>query len=164
MIDFLLNFLPEKSNFLNLFSYLTTRTVLSTLTGLMMVLFLGNTFIERIRSLQFQQSISDRGPESHKLKDGTPTMGGLLIIGRLYLKDCFIEDINIFIDLSKLILFLSEYLHIIGFISLIPISVAFSRNHSNLSLFLVNEIATLSFGDSFLNSTVFSISKIDLFL
>ena len=67
-------------------------------------------------------------------------------------------------DLSKLILFLSEYLHIKGVISLTPISVAFSRNHSNLSLFLVNEIATLSFGESFLNSNDFSISKIDLFL
>ena len=59
MIDFLLNFLPEKSNFLNLFSYLTTRTILSTLTGLMMVLFLGDFFIRQARSLQFKQSIGD---------------------------------------------------------------------------------------------------------
>ena len=94
MIDFLLNFLPEKSNFLNLFSYLTTRTVLSTLTGLMMVLFLGNTFIERIRSLQFQQSIGDRGPDSHKLKDGTPTMGGLLIIGSVILSGFLWGDLK----------------------------------------------------------------------
>ena len=94
MIDLLLNFLPEKSNFLNLFSYLTTRTILATLTGLMMVLFLGETFIKKIRALQFQQSISDRGPDSHKLKDGTPTMGGLLIIGSVILSGFLWGDLT----------------------------------------------------------------------
>ena len=114
MIDYLLNFLPEKSNLLNLFSYLTTRTVLSTLTGLMMVLFLGNTFIERIRSLQFQQSIGDRGPESHKLKDGTPTMGGLLIIGSVILSGFLWGDLtNKYLLISIFCLFMFG---LIGFV------------------------------------------------
>ena len=39
MIEFFLNFLPEKSPFLNLFSYLSTRTILATLTGLIIVIF-----------------------------------------------------------------------------------------------------------------------------
>ncbi len=81
MIELILNFFPEKSNFFNLFSYLTTRTILATLSGLMIVIFFGDFFIKKIRSLQFNQSITDRGPESHKVKDGTPTMGGLLVIG-----------------------------------------------------------------------------------
>ena len=107
MIDFLLNFLPEKSNFLNLFSYLTTRTILSTLTGLMMVLFLGDFFIRRARSLQFEQSIGDRGPDSHKLKDGTPTMGGILIIGSVILSGFVWGDLtNKYLLISLFCLFI----------------------------------------------------------
>ena len=107
MIDLLLNLLPEKSNFLNLFSYLTTRTILATLTGLMMVLFLGETFIKKIRLLQFQQSIGDRGPDSHKSKDGTPTMGGLLIIGSVILSGFLWGDLaNKYLLLSIFCLFM----------------------------------------------------------
>ena len=107
MIDLLLNLLPEKSNFLNLFSYLTTRTILATLTGLMMVLFLGETFIKKIRLLQFQQSIGDRGPDSHKSKDGTPTMGGLLIIGSVVLSGFLWGDLtNKYLLLSIFCLFM----------------------------------------------------------
>ena len=114
MIDILLNFLPEKSNFINLFSYLTTRTILATLTGLMMVLFLGETFIKRIRSLQFQQSIGDRGPDSHKIKDGTPTMGGLLIIGSVILSGFLWGDLtNKYLLISIFCLFMFA---LIGFV------------------------------------------------
>ena len=114
MIDLLLNFLPEKSNFLNLFSYLTTRTVLATLTGLMMVLFLGEVFIKRARKLQFNQPISDRGPESHKIKDGTPTMGGLLIIGSVILSGFVWGDLtNKYLLLSIFCLF---FFGLIGFV------------------------------------------------
>ena len=76
MIDLLLNFLPEKSNFLNLFSYLTTRTVLATLTGLMMVLFLGEIFITRARRLQFNQPFSDRGRRENKSGDAPAVVPG----------------------------------------------------------------------------------------
>ena len=60
MIELILNLLTEKSPFLNLFSYLTTRTFLSTLSGLIVVLIMGEFFIDKIRSLQFQQAIGER--------------------------------------------------------------------------------------------------------
>ena len=94
MIDFFLSYLPEKSSFLNLFSYLSTRTILSTLSALMIVLFFGDKFIEFIRSIQFNQKIDDRGPKSHKVKDGTPTMGGLLIIGSVLLSGLLWGDLQ----------------------------------------------------------------------
>ena len=107
MIELLLNLLSEKSPFLNLFSYLTTRTFLSTLTGLLIVLFMGEFFISKIRSIQFQQSIGDRGPESHKIKDGTPTMGGLLIIGSVIFSSLLWGDFsNRFLLIALLCLFL----------------------------------------------------------
>ena len=107
MIELLLNLLSEKSPFLNLFSYLTTRTFLSTLTGLLIVLLMGEFFISKIRSIQFQQAIGDRGPESHKIKDGTPTMGGLLIIGSVIFSSLLWGDFsNRFLLIALLCLFL----------------------------------------------------------
>jgi phospho-N-acetylmuramoyl-pentapeptide-transferase len=107
MIELLLNLLSEKSPFLNLFSYLTTRTFLSTLTGLLIVLFMGELFISKIRSIQFQQAVGDRGPESHKVKDGTPTMGGLLIIGSVIFSSLLWGDFsNRFLLIALLCLFL----------------------------------------------------------
>ena len=107
MIELLLNLLSEKSPFLNLFSYLTTRTFLSTLTGLLIVLFMGEFFINKIRSIQFQQAVGDRGPESHKVKDGTPTMGGLLIIGSVIFSSLLWGDFsNRFLLIALLCLFL----------------------------------------------------------
>ena len=80
---------------------------MATLTGLMMVLFLGETFIKKIRLLQFQQSIGDRGPDSHKSKDGTPTMGGLLIIGSVVLSGFLWGDLtNKYLLLSIFCLFM----------------------------------------------------------
>ena len=107
MIEFLLNLFLEKSPFLNLFSYLSTRTFLSTLSGLLIVLLFGEFFIQKIRSFQFQQAIGDRGPDSHKAKDGTPTMGGLLIIGSVIFSSILWGDFsNRFLAVSILCLFL----------------------------------------------------------
>ena len=75
---------------------------------------------------------------------------GLFNIGSLYCKDCFIAESSNLVALSWLNLFLSELSEIIGVISETPISVAFSKNHSNRSVFFVNEIPILSFGKSLL--------------
>ena len=107
MIELLLNLLFEKSPFLNLFSYLSTRTFLSTLSGLLIVLIFGDFFIQKTRSFQFQQAIDDRGPDSHKVKDGTPTMGGLLIIGSVLFSSVLWGDFsNRFLIVSLLCLLL----------------------------------------------------------
>ena len=44
--------------------------------------------------MQFKQSIGDRGPESHKAKDGTPTMGGLLVVGAVIFSGLLWGDLN----------------------------------------------------------------------
>ena len=107
MIEFLLNLFLEKSPFLNLFSYLSTRTFLSTLSGLLIVVLFGEFFIQKIRSFQFQQTIGDRGPDSHKVKDGTPTMGGVLIIGSVVFSSILWGDFsNRFLLVALLCLFL----------------------------------------------------------
>src|SRR6266853_1614537 len=66
---------------LNVFRYITVRTALASLTALMISLVLGPWVIRRLRELQIGQFIREEGPESHQSKAGTPTMGGVLIVG-----------------------------------------------------------------------------------
>ncbi len=62
------------------FSYITTRSALASLTALGLALALGPWLISKLREWSFGQHIRDDGPQSHKAKAGTPTMGGLLIV------------------------------------------------------------------------------------
>lgn len=67
-------------HFFHVFQYLTLRTILSTLTALIMSLILGPWVIRRLSSYHVGQVIRDDGPKSHLSKAGTPTMGGTLIL------------------------------------------------------------------------------------
>jgi len=62
-----------------IFGYLTFRTSFASLTALLIALLIGPFVIEKLRQFQISQYIRDEGPESHKKKSGTPTMGGVLI-------------------------------------------------------------------------------------
>jgi len=61
------------------FSYITVRTALASLTALGLGLVLGPWLISRLQEFQIGQHIREEGPRSHQTKAGTPTMGGLLI-------------------------------------------------------------------------------------
>src|ERR1700751_1916893 len=65
---------------LNVFRYITVRTVYASLTGMFLALVFGPWLIRRLRELQIGQYIRDEGPQEHKKKAGTPTMGGVLIV------------------------------------------------------------------------------------
>jgi phospho-N-acetylmuramoyl-pentapeptide-transferase len=65
---------------LNVFRYITVRTALASLTALFLSLVLGPLVVRRLRALQIGQFIREEGPQSHRTKAGTPTMGGVLII------------------------------------------------------------------------------------
>ncbi|HQL82101.1 MAG TPA: phospho-N-acetylmuramoyl-pentapeptide-transferase, partial [Spirochaetota bacterium] len=73
--------LKEYLGFLRLFQYITFRSAYAALTSLLLVLILGNLVIRWLRALKLGEEIRALGPESHKLKAGTPTMGGIIIIG-----------------------------------------------------------------------------------
>jgi phospho-N-acetylmuramoyl-pentapeptide-transferase len=66
---------------LNVFRYITVRTALASLTALLITLVLGPWVIRSLRQLQIGQFIREEGPKSHQAKAGTPTMGGVLIVG-----------------------------------------------------------------------------------
>ena len=66
---------------LNVFRYITVRTALASITALLITLVLGPWVIQRLSDLQIGQFIREEGPKSHQAKAGTPTMGGVLIVG-----------------------------------------------------------------------------------
>jgi len=65
---------------LNVFRYITVRTVYASLTAMFLALVFGPWLIKRLRELQIGQYIREEGPQEHKKKAGTPTMGGVLIV------------------------------------------------------------------------------------
>ena len=66
---------------LNVIQYITFRTAAASLTALVISLLLGPWFIRKLREFQIGQVIRQEGPATHRKKAGTPTMGGLLILG-----------------------------------------------------------------------------------
>ena len=74
-------FEPLSSAFgaLRVFGYITVRTTMATFTALAIGLLVGPWLIRRLHQAQIGQYIREDGPQSHQLKAGTPTMGGLLV-------------------------------------------------------------------------------------
>ncbi|MBO1256419.1 phospho-N-acetylmuramoyl-pentapeptide-transferase [Alteromonas sp. 5E99-2] len=80
MLMLLADWLAQYEPGFNVFSYLTLRSILSTLTALLIAILVGPVMIRFLQRLQIGQTIRDDGPESHLAKSGTPTMGGVLIL------------------------------------------------------------------------------------
>lgn len=70
---------PEFGVF-RVFQYITFRAVMAALTALMIGLLAGPYVINRLRALKIGQQVRSYGMETHLVKSGTPTMGGVLIL------------------------------------------------------------------------------------
>lgn len=73
--------LKEYLSFLRLFQYISFRSAYAALTALLLVLIFGSLMIRWLQRMKFGEEIRALGPESHKSKKGTPTMGGIIILG-----------------------------------------------------------------------------------
>ena len=95
LLKFLYPFADLFSAF-NLFKYITFRTGGAVLTALLFCFITGNRFISWLKSKQKDgQPIRDDGPESHLLtKQGTPTMGGVMILSAVTLSTILWTDIS----------------------------------------------------------------------
>ena len=76
----LINFLSSLDTGFNVLSYLTVRAVFAMMTALLITLVLGKWIISKLKQYEIGQVIRDDGPETHGEKEGTPTMGGVLIL------------------------------------------------------------------------------------
>jgi phospho-N-acetylmuramoyl-pentapeptide-transferase len=70
---------------LNVFQYVTFRTAYAAVTALLISLVFGRRVIDALHRLKVGQEIREEGPKAHQAKRGTPTMGGVLIIGSVLL-------------------------------------------------------------------------------
>jgi phospho-N-acetylmuramoyl-pentapeptide-transferase len=73
--------LTDDFSYLNVFRYITMRIILAALTSMAIWFFWGPRFIRSIKAYHVRQYIRAEGPESHRKKAGTPTMGGVMVLG-----------------------------------------------------------------------------------
>ncbi|PND40098.1 phospho-N-acetylmuramoyl-pentapeptide-transferase [Paucibacter aquatile] len=66
--------------FLRLFQYITFRAVMAAMTALLIGLAFGPWVIRRLTEMKIGQPIREYGIQQHLAKNGTPTMGGVLIL------------------------------------------------------------------------------------
>jgi phospho-N-acetylmuramoyl-pentapeptide-transferase len=80
MLYQLFYFFHTDLSWLNVFRYITFRTIVATLTSLVILFVFGVWIIKKLRAMQVGQYVRDDGPPNHKDKVGTPTMGGCLVL------------------------------------------------------------------------------------
>jgi phospho-N-acetylmuramoyl-pentapeptide-transferase len=68
----------------NLFSYITFRSAGAFVTALLISFFVGPSIIRRLQQLSVRQGVRAGTPDTHVVKGGTPTMGGLIILAALF--------------------------------------------------------------------------------
>ncbi len=98
----------------NIFKYLTFRTIYAMITALVVCFILGPWIIRMLEKLQARQVIRTDGPESHLQKQGTPTMGGVMILAAIVLPTLLWADLsNRFVWIA---LFITVGYGLIGFV------------------------------------------------
>jgi len=78
----------------NVFRYITFRTIYAILTALLISFVVGPWLIEKLRTFQIQQVIREDVPSRHLVKNGTPTMGGSLILAAVLIPTLFWSDLT----------------------------------------------------------------------
>lgn len=80
MLLWLAQFFQQDVGSLRVFSFISFRAVFATLTALTIGLIAGPAVIRLLTRLKVGQAVRTDGPQTHLIKSGTPTMGGLLIL------------------------------------------------------------------------------------
>ncbi len=114
MLYHLLYPLADYSILFNVFRYVTFRSIGAFITALLFTLVFGPPFIRMLKSKSAVESIDEDMPEKHRIKAGTPTMGGVIILVAL-LAASFMW--NILTNYAILMMYLSTlWLGILGFL------------------------------------------------
>ncbi len=115
MLYYIFDFLEQKyeSPGAELFQFLSFRAGLAIILSLGLVLLLGNPIINRLRRKLIGETVRDLGLQGQKIKQGTPTMGGLIILGGILIPSLLINKLdNIYIIM---LLVTTAWMGIIGF-------------------------------------------------
>lgn len=77
--------LSQQFQLFNVFKYITTRTFIAFILSMIISIMWGKRFIALMKVKQFGQAIREDGPQTHLKKKGTPTFGGVFILGSAFL-------------------------------------------------------------------------------
>jgi len=105
----------------NIFRYITFRSIVSFMLSVIISIWLGKWFIKYMSRRQFGQVVREDGPATHLKKAGTPTMGGIFILGSILVSVLLTGNFlsypllaSLFVMLSYFILgFLDDYLKVL---------------------------------------------------
>ncbi len=104
MLYHLLYPLHTQFSVLYVFRFITFRTIYAAITALVISFILGPWLIGKLQDLHFGQTIRKVGPESHFKKEGTPTMGGTLILLAIVLPTLLWADLtNLYVWVTLLV-------------------------------------------------------------
>ena len=81
-------------SFFNVFRYITFRTIYAILTALLISFVIGPWLIRKLKAFQMQQVVREDVPARHLVKNGTPTMGGSLIIAAIAVPTLLWSDLT----------------------------------------------------------------------
>jgi phospho-N-acetylmuramoyl-pentapeptide-transferase len=113
MLYHLLYPLTSSISFFNIFRYITFRTAYATVTALLISLIFGPMIIRKLREKSIAEKIRAEGPATHMAKEGTPTMGGVIILISVVVPTALWADLtNSYIHL---ILLTTIWMGLIGF-------------------------------------------------
>ncbi len=116
MFYYLFEYLHKSFDFpgAGVFQYISFRAAMAVITSLLISMVFGKRIIDYLRKKQIGESIRDLGLEGEKQKQGTPTMGGLIILSAIFIPAVLftrLENVYIAIMLVSIV-----WLGIIGFI------------------------------------------------
>ncbi len=116
MLYYLFTWLDKTFNFpgAGVFQYISFRAAMSVITSLVIMLIFGKPFIKWLRKKQIGETVRDLKLEGQKEKEGTPTMGGLLILAAIVIPTLLFAKLdNIYV---LIMLGTTVWLGLIGFI------------------------------------------------
>uniref|UniRef100_A0A7C3N5L6 Phospho-N-acetylmuramoyl-pentapeptide-transferase n=1 Tax=candidate division WOR-3 bacterium TaxID=2052148 RepID=A0A7C3N5L6_UNCW3 len=96
-----------------LFKYITFRAAMSSITSLLFIFIFGRSLVNLLKKFSLTEKIRDDGPKQHLKKEGTPTMGGIIIVLSIFLGTLLWADLsNTFI---RFMLIATSLFFILGF-------------------------------------------------
>ncbi|MEE8405428.1 MAG: phospho-N-acetylmuramoyl-pentapeptide-transferase [candidate division Zixibacteria bacterium] len=113
MLYHLLYPLTSEISGFNIFRYITFRSAGAMVTAIIICLILGPLFLRLLNKFQVKEHIRSDGPQSHKSKEGTPTMGGLIILSGIIIPTLLWANLTNYYVL--LVLGVTLWLGLIGF-------------------------------------------------
>ena len=94
MIYLLLYPLTDSVSYFNLLRYISFRSAAATITALLISLLVGPYIIRKLNASQVREKIRREGPKSHYVKEGTPRMGGLIILAAILIPTLLWADLG----------------------------------------------------------------------